>query len=105
MLSLSPPPPLSLGDRGPTRVNLKQSLWLNFSVDTTKREYGAMGFLIFSDWRDLAGMTPADRSSFLALQEAKEPLYTVPAGFRSERYSVAREFKQAPCDDSLAGRG
>jgi hypothetical protein len=69
--------------RGPTRVNLKQSLWLNFSIDTTKREFGAMEFLIFSDWRDLNAMTAAQRASYLAQEEAKEPLYTLPAGFRS----------------------
>ncbi|CAI8049133.1 Proton-activated chloride channel [Geodia barretti] len=69
--------------RGPTRVNLKQSLWLNFSIDTTKREFGAMEFLIFSDWRDLDAMTAAERANYLAQEEAKQPLYTLPAGFRS----------------------
>ena len=69
--------------RGPTRVNLKQSLWLNFSIDTTKREFGAMEFLIFSDWGDLDSMSPQAQSDYLAQEEAREPLYTLPAGFRS----------------------
>ena len=64
-------------------MNLKQSLWLNFSIDTTKREFGAMEFLIFSDWRDLDAMTAAERANYLAQEEAKQPLYTLPAGFRS----------------------
>ena len=30
-------------------------------------------------------MSKSERSSYLALQETKEPLYTVPSGFRSVR--------------------
>ena len=44
-----------------------------------------MEFLIFSDWRDLYSMSPEQRSSYLAGEEAKQPLYTLPAGFRSVR--------------------
>ena len=63
-------------------MNLKQSLWLNFSVDTTSREFGAIEFLLFNSWDDLVGMSDRDRQNFLAREEAKQPLYTVPAGFR-----------------------
>jgi hypothetical protein len=69
--------------RGPTRVNLKQSLWLNFSVDTSARQFGAIEFLLLNSWDKLLEMTEAEQRSFLNLEEAKEPLHTVPAGFRS----------------------
>ena len=68
--------------RGPTMVKLKQSLWLNFSVDTTNREFGAIEFLLLSRWDDLKDMSEAGRQSFLQSEEVKEPLYTVPSGFR-----------------------
>ena len=68
--------------RGPTRVNLKQSLWLNFSVDTSARQFGAIEFLLLNSWDKLLHMTEAEQRSFLNLEEAKEPLHTVPAGFR-----------------------
>ena len=68
--------------RGPTMVKLKQSLWLNFSVDTTKREFGAIEFLLLSRWNDLEDKSETERQSFLQSEEAKEPLYTVPSGFR-----------------------
>ena len=68
--------------RGPTRVDRKQSLWLNFSVDTSAREFGGIEFLMLNSWDDLLKMTEADRRGFLSQEEAREPLYTVPAGFR-----------------------
>ena len=69
--------------RGPTRVHLKQSLLLNFSVDTTKREFGAIEYMLFNTWDSLLEMSEAERRRFLGQVEARQPLYTVPAGFRS----------------------
>ena len=88
--------------RGPTRVNLKQSLWLNFSIDTSAREFGAIEFL---------SMTNTERQSHLAQQEEREPLHTVPAGFRSEFdgdiVSLCTEgkgeFMYSPSSEALAG--
>ena len=63
-------------------MNLKQSLWLNFSVATSARQFGAIEFLLLNSWKELLEMTDDERRSFLNLEEAKEPLHTVPAGFR-----------------------
>ena len=69
--------------RGPTQVKMKQSLQLSFSLDTTKREFGAIEYLLFNGWWALEVMSARQMSNFLSDQEAREPLYTVPAGFRS----------------------
>lgn len=68
--------------RGPTRVQLKQSLMLNFTIDTTKRGFGAIEYLLFSDWDKFELLPPEKQSQYLADAEAREPLYTVPSGFR-----------------------
>lgn len=78
--------------RGPTRVQLKQSLWLNFTIDTTKRQFGGIEFLLFNSFQKFNESSEAERQSILSGQEAKEPLYTVPAGFRSvERIRVYQD--------------
>ena len=64
-------------------MDIKQSLWLNFSVDTTLREFGAIEFLLLNSWDDLIKMSSEEQQSFLNQEEAKEPLYTAPAAFRS----------------------
>ena len=60
-----------------------------------------------SSWDDLVAKTLSQRRDYLALEEAKEPLYTVPAGFRSVgkelniKHTVGRELKHQPCVSSV----
>ena len=63
---------------GPTQ--LKQSLALNFSVNTTMRHFGGMEFMLLQKFSDAK---TTDAPQILARVEAEKPLYTVPAGFRS----------------------
>ena len=69
--------------RGPTLASLKQSLGIHFSIDTTRRQFSAIEYLLISDWNDVANATEEKRASFLSDQEKAQPLHTVPGGFRT----------------------
>ena len=68
---------------GPTLVNLKQSLALNFTIDTTVREFSGMEYLLLENWDHFKDGPPEKQAQYLSRTEQLMPLYTVPAGFRS----------------------
>ena len=68
---------------GPTLVNLKQSLALNFTIDTTAREFSGMEYLLLENWDRFKNGPPEKRAAYLSQMELTMPLYTVPAGFRT----------------------
>lgn len=69
--------------RGPTHVLMKQSLGLHYTIDTTKRDFSGMEYMLIDYWEDLLQLSPEQRADFLSNHEARRPLYTVSAGFRS----------------------
>ena len=69
--------------RGPTLASLKQSLGIYFHVDTTKRQFSAIEYLLVPDWWAVANATEAERGHYLSDKEKTKPLHTVPAGFRT----------------------
>ena len=68
---------------GPTLVNLKQSLALNFTIDTTVREFSGMEYLLLENWDRFKDKSPQKQAEYLSRTELTMPLYTVPAGFRT----------------------
>lgn len=68
---------------GPTLVNLKQSLAVNFTVDTTAREFSGMEYLLLENWMYYKHASPGEQAQYLAETEQSMPLYTIPAGFRT----------------------
>ncbi len=64
--------------RGPTE--LKESVALNFSVNTSLRRFGAIEFMLLESWHSVER---PDAPQTLARTEVEHPLYTVPAGFRT----------------------
>ena len=68
---------------GPTLVNMKQSLALNFTIDTTVREFSGMEYLLLENWDKFKDGPPHKQAEYLSRTELTMPLYTVPAGFRT----------------------
>ncbi len=64
--------------KGPSE--LKVSIALNFSVNTSRRNFGALEFMLLENWHSV---NSPDVAGILARTEVKSPLYTVPAGFRT----------------------
>ena len=68
---------------GPTLVNKKQSLAVNFTIDTTVREFSGIEYLLLEKWRDYRDELQEKQASYLTRTEQNMPLFTVPAGFRT----------------------
>jgi hypothetical protein len=68
---------------GPTLVNLKQSLALNFTINTTVREFSGMEYLLLENWDKFKDGPPHAQAAYLSKTELTMPLYTIPAGFRT----------------------
>ncbi len=68
---------------GPTLVRLKQSLIVHFTLDTTMRNYSAMEYLLLGNWHTVMKESTEKQAIYLSGMEARQPLFTVPAGFRT----------------------
>ena len=68
---------------GPTLVNKKQSLAVNFTIDTTAREFSGMEYLLLDKWSRYRDAPPKQQANYLSDTERRQPLFTVPAGFRT----------------------
>ena len=68
---------------GPTLVNKKQSLAINYTIDTTVREFSGMEYLLLEKWDDYRAATPEKQADYLTRTEQSMPLFTIPAGFRT----------------------
>lgn len=68
---------------GPTLVNKKQSLAVNFTIDTTVREFSGMEYLLLDKWDNFRGASLEIQAKYLSRTELTQPLFTVPAGFRT----------------------
>lgn len=68
---------------GPTLVNKKQSLAINYTIDTTVREFSGMEYLLLEKWQDYRDAAPDKQAGYLTRTEQSMPLFTVPAGFRT----------------------
>lgn len=68
---------------GPTLVNKKQSLAVNFTIDTMARNFSGMEYLLLERWEDYRDGPPEKQAEYLSRMEQNMPLYTVPAGFRT----------------------
>ena len=82
--------------QGPTLVECKQSLKLRFGIDTTQREFSAMEYILFDNWKRFDKMDLSKKRGFLAYIEQNNTVYTFPAGFRTWvklSYSIFEEYK------------
>lgn len=68
---------------GPTLVNMKQSLAVNFTIDTTAREFSGMEYLLLEKWKLYRKASHEEQAKYLTKIEHNMPLYTIPAGFRT----------------------
>ena len=68
---------------GPTLVNLKQSLAIHFTIDTTTRNFSGMEYLLMGNWHAVKDLSYDEQSQYLQSVEQSKPLNTVPAGFRT----------------------
>ncbi len=81
--------------QGPTLVKCKQSLKLSFGIDTSQREYSAIEYILFDDWKAFNGKSKQEQQDYLAYIEQNRTVYTFPAGFQTwvkMSYSIYQNF-------------
>ncbi len=97
--------------QGPRLVKCKESLKLAFGIDTTKREYSALEYILFDDWEGFNQKNLIEKQRYLAFIEQNRTVYTFPAGFRTwvklsysiyENFGTSRNYTEFDIIDNYA---
>jgi hypothetical protein len=69
--------------QSPVDVADKQILCINFTINTTVRDYSAIEYWMFGDWDSFNASNETDQELMVAQSELIRPVHTFPAGMRT----------------------
>ena len=69
--------------RGPTHVAYKESLSINYTINTTFRDYSAIEYWLIDDWNKFNKSSLKDKSDLLAATEQENAIHMFPSGMRT----------------------
>ena len=70
--------------QSPTDVANKQILCINYTINTTVRDYSAIEYWMFDDWNSFDSSNETEKEEILAQSELTQPIHTFPAGMRTQ---------------------
>ena len=70
--------------QSPTDVANKQILCINYTINTTVRDYSAIEYWMFDDWNSFDSSNETEKEEILAQSELTHPIHTFPAGMRTQ---------------------
>lgn len=69
--------------RSPVHVDFKESLGVNFTINTSVRDYSAIEYWLIDDWNGFYFSSHEEKAKVLADAEETRPIHTFPAGMRT----------------------
>ena len=69
--------------KSPVHVNFKEILGVNFTINTTVRDYSAIEYWLIDDWNGFYLSSRKQQAVVLANAEETRPIHTFPAGMRT----------------------